>query len=145
MLSGESHLQPFARSKWSTTPFHPLASILTSSQESGLVDILYHSAVGFIKASILCFYYSMTPVRWQRWTILFILFVCCINNLLGFFFQIFKNHPIDWWNYLVTRTLSPLDAKFTFAVGIVNIATDIIIWFVLAPPPIAAFCARADA
>lgn len=52
------------------------------------------------------------------------------NNTAGFLLLIFECKPVDYWNYWVTSTCLADYTGAIFVLGIVNIFTDFLIWYV---------------
>ncbi|CAJ2503640.1 Uu.00g110340.m01.CDS01 [Anthostomella pinea] len=108
---------------------------LTLTQVHAEIEIVvYHLAIFLIKMSLLLFYCEMThPKSVQRMFVYFVIFVSFATNTAGFFFQLFKCTPVDYWNNWLDYTCLPYRGKFVFGVGISNIITDIFIWFIPIP------------
>lgn len=101
-----------------------------STQSHAFVDfVLYHASILFIKTSILLFYVDLSKqIRIRIVLLYFGLFICVSSNIAGFFFQIFKCSPVDSWNHWQTYSCIAYSNTFIFAIGIINIITDIVIW-----------------
>lgn len=105
------------------------AALRQSQINSLVINVLYHFAVGTIKCSFLLMYLSITPIRWHHVLIYIVLFICAASNVAGFFYQIFKNKPVNYWDHWLERVNhGEIDSKFIFGIGIINIATDCMIW-----------------
>lgn len=98
-------------------------------QHAEIEVVIYHVAIALVKFSLLLFYSEMTHYKsWQRQVIYFVMFLVATSNAAGFFFQIFKCSPVDYWNTWTHYTCVPYRAKFVFGIGIVNIITDCMLW-----------------
>lgn len=101
-----------------------------SKQHATIEQILYHVAVGFIKTSVLIFYYRLpSQSRFMQFTALFILVLNLATNIAGFFFNLFSCSPVDYWNYALTADCVDYTLPI-FVLGIANIFCDIMIWLV---------------
>ena len=52
------------------------------------------------------------------------------NNIAGFFLLILECKPVDYWNYWITSTCLADYTDAIFVLGIVNIFTDLLVWYV---------------
>lgn len=84
-----------------------------------------------LKCSILLFYlqfYGEKRVQW--WVTVATLVLNVLTNSAGFFFMLLECQPVDYWNHWLTATCLTNQAQITFAIGILNIFTDVMIWYV---------------
>ena len=124
----------------------PIALEADMPQFSTFEYAFYHAAVGCLKASILLFYLELFIEKsWLYWISILILVVNVANNIAGFFLLIFDCRPVDYWNYWLTFSCWEAYPDAIFGLGIVNILTDLIIWYVwlwwLTPMP---YCLSTD-
>jgi hypothetical protein len=68
------------------------------------------------------------PKSKQRFFVYFVTFVVLISNTFGFFLQIFGCNPIAWWTDWLHFGCVTWQTTATFAVAIVNMATDVVLW-----------------
>lgn len=72
---------------------------------------------------------GLTPTRnYQLCIIYSVLAVCVASNIIGFFVAIFQYRPVDYWNHEFNSNPWAPRNKVLFAVGIINMVTDVIIW-----------------
>ncbi|KAI0121237.1 hypothetical protein BJ170DRAFT_645572 [Xylariales sp. AK1849] len=104
-----------------------------------LMSTLYHVAIGLIKCPILLFYYQMTPITYQRVAIAIVLFCCAADNLAGFFFNIFRYMPVDYWNHQLAlnndynQHTALIKDLVIWVIGVANIVIDCLIWVMPLP------------
>lgn len=91
---------------------------------------MYHVCILFLKSSILLFYLQFYgEKRVQRWITVTILILSILTNLAGFFFMLLECQPVNYWNHWLASTCNASQAQVTFALGILNIFTDLMIWY----------------
>ena len=93
-----------------------------------LMSIFYVPTLAFAKLSILFLYRRLSPVRWFRYCIYFVMGVIAAYSIAILFALIFPCKPIAAnWDVTITNGKCADKAKIYLATAGVNIVTDLLI------------------
>lgn len=99
-------------------------------------DVLYPVTILLIKASLLLFYWKLTPYWPLRLSVVAVGVIILANSFAMIFIWVFKCNPVLYWKddaYWNSECKTALWQKSEVVCGGINIATDVAVWVLPLP------------
>ncbi|KAK6360898.1 hypothetical protein TWF730_007013 [Orbilia blumenaviensis] len=98
-----------------------------------ILDILYPITALIIKASLLLFYYTLSPARYLKWSVWATFGFTFATAITAVLYSIFKCHPVNYWSEWYTSTCDSNQTIPYLVTGSLMILSDVIIWVLPLP------------